>query len=133
MGYDSRVQLRLVLFWRSIKSEATLVHARTVLKLQETFTISAKERFVILWRVFLFHLSCVFGSKVELVADSLEGMESLVAALAKSRSKSKRDDVKLHATLSEVCTTLSANARRWTAVQVYASSTVVFVFIRDAV
>lgn len=66
---------------------------------------------------------------MELVADSLEGMESLVAALAKSRSKSKRDDVKLHATLAEVCVTLSANARRWTAVQVYASSTAVFSYL----
>lgn len=52
--------------------------------------------------VSLFRVCCVFGSKVELVADSLEGMESLVAALAKSKSKSKRGDVKLRATLAEV-------------------------------
>lgn len=42
------------------------------------------------------------ASQVELVADSLEGMEELVKALGKSKSKSKRDDVKLHANLAEV-------------------------------
>lgn len=40
--------------------------------------------------------------QVELVADSLEGMERLLGALEKSKSKSKRDDVKLYASLAEV-------------------------------
>lgn len=43
--------------------------------------------------------------QVELVADSLEGMERLLEALGKSKSKSKRDDAKLHASLAEVILT----------------------------
>lgn len=40
--------------------------------------------------------------QVELVADSLEGMERLLEALGKSKSKSKRDDVQLRDNLAEV-------------------------------
>ncbi|CAM9360537.1 unnamed protein product [Scytosiphon promiscuus] len=40
------------------------------------------------------------GSEMELVADSLEGMERLLAALSKSKSKSKEDDVVLHENLA---------------------------------
>lgn len=36
------------------------------------------------------------------MADSLEGMEKLVEALGKSKSKSKKDDAKLHEILAEV-------------------------------
>ena len=43
--------------------------------------------------------------QVELVADSLDGMEKLVAALAKSTAtKGKRDDIKLRVNLAEVYT-----------------------------
>ncbi|CAN0141244.1 unnamed protein product, partial [Ectocarpus sp. 8 AP-2014] len=42
------------------------------------------------------------GSELELVADSLEGMEHLLAALGKSKSKSKRDDAALHTILAQV-------------------------------
>ncbi|CAN0469867.1 unnamed protein product, partial [Ectocarpus sp. 12 AP-2014] len=41
------------------------------------------------------------GSELELVADSLEGMERLLAALGKSKSKSKRDDAALHTNLAQ--------------------------------
>ena len=42
------------------------------------------------------------SSQVELVAESIEGMEKLRDALGKSRAKSKRDDAKLHVNLAEV-------------------------------
>lgn len=43
-----------------------------------------------------------YRRQVELVADSLESMEKLMAALDKSKSKSKKDDCKLKAVLEEV-------------------------------
>lgn len=40
--------------------------------------------------------------QMELVADSLEGMERLLTALSKSKSKSKKDDAILHENLTVV-------------------------------
>lgn len=65
--------------------------------------LGTSRMFTVFWCRFCWPYALVrAATQVELVADSLEGMERLLAALGKSKSKSKRDDVKLHASLAEV-------------------------------